>query len=150
MSGLGKSACCLHGMKNRYRKSKVGFDHVERLVQCVVADHETIGTEPNERFNFLFQERGDFIPSVMIVALDFVIVDAPQQDVGRVETAEPALRELVQYPLVLDRGRPARAAEQPYCFHLQRVVRFDPVFIVITIYRAPATTIQFIVRRKRL
>jgi hypothetical protein len=64
------------------------------------------------------------------------------------ETAEPALRELVQYPVVLDRGRPARAAEQSYRLHLQRMVRFDSFFTVITIYRAPATTIQFIARCK--
>jgi len=74
--GAGCPARCFHNVEHRDREFEFRFDGVECLVQCVVANHQTIRTQSGERIDFLFQQCGDLGPSRVVAALDFMIVDA--------------------------------------------------------------------------
>ena len=107
------SAMCTNGIVDR------GGDRVGELVHRVRAEHEQLGAgrlqrrAPRRRAARRPRPSRRSRWSCSIVGE----VDRAQQAVGRVQAAEPVARGLVDQPVVLGRGLPAHAAQQPDALH---------------------------------
>ena len=98
-------------------------DRIGHLVHGVRAQHEQLGPAGDECPGLVGEPLARLVPPpAALQLLDVGEVHGAQQAVGGVQPAEALARDLVDEPVVLDRGLPAHPPEQADALHCSRTL----------------------------